>query len=128
MKKTGALVGMILALGIGWWIFKAQYQAGPAHGAPPKQIIDVTGIRMDLLTIAQAERMYLASHGTYASLQQLQKDGSILFSPADHLGYAFTAQIDDGQHFTVTATPVDPVKKDWPTLSINDSMQVSQSP
>lgn len=128
MKRMGALVGLIVALGIGWWIFKAEYTAGPAHGAPPKQIIDVTGIRMDLLSIAQAEREYLASHGTYATLEQLQQDGSLIFSPTNRRGYNFTATIQDGQHFTITATPSDPAKKGWPTLSIDDSMQITQSP
>jgi hypothetical protein len=126
MKKMGALVGLIVTLGIAWWIFKAEYTAGPEHGAPPKQIIDVTGIRADLLSIGQAERMYLASHGTYATLDQLQQDGLLLFSPTNRRGYNFTAEISDGQHFKITATPSDASTAGWPTLSIDDSMQITQ--
>ncbi len=128
MKRMGALAGLIVALGIGWWMFKAEYTAGPAHGAPPKQIIDVTGVRADLLSIAQAERMYLASHGTYATLDQLQQDGSLLFSPNNRRGYNFTAEINDSQHFEITAAPSDPAKTGWPTLSIDDSMRITQGP
>lgn len=126
MRKAFGLLGLVIALGIGWFIFKAQWEQGPMHGAPPKQIIDVVGVKSDLITIGEAERMYLASHGTYATLDQLKQDNSIDFSPENRRGYNYSADVDGGTHFTVTATPVDPAKAGWPTLSINDSMQVTQ--
>ena len=36
------------------------------------------------------------------------------------------AEVDDGQHFKITAKPVDPAKASWPTISIDELMQVSQ--
>jgi hypothetical protein len=126
MRKVGGLIGLVIALGIGYFIFKAQYTTGPVGGAQPKEQIDVVGVRSDLLAIAQAERMYLASNGTYVSLEQLQKDGGLTFSGTNRRGYNYVAEVDDGQHFRITATPVDPAKANWPTLSIDENMQITQ--
>ena len=126
MKKAAGLLGLVIALGIGWYVFKAQYTQGPTGGAPPKEVIDVAGVRMDLLSIGQAERTYLASHGTYASIDQLQQDGAITFSGTDRRGYNYSASVDDGQHFKIIAKPSDPAKQAWPTLAIDELMQVTQ--
>lgn len=126
MKKAAGLLGLVIALGIGWYIFKVQYMQGPLGGAPPKEVIDVAGVRMDLLAVGQAERAYLASHGTYASLDQLQQEGAITFSGTNRRGYNYSASTDGGQHFKVTATPSDPAKQAWPTLAIDELMQVTQ--
>ncbi len=126
MKKVGGLLGVVIVLGIGYYIFKTQVQSMPGGVVPPKETIDVVGVKNDLLAIGQAERMYLASHGSYATLDQLQQDGSLAFATANRRGYNYTASVDDGQHFTITAAPADPAKRNWPTLSIDDSMQVTQ--
>lgn len=126
MRAAAGVLGLIIVVAIGWFIIKTQFTQGPTGGAPPKQTIDVVGIKNDLLAIAQAERMYLASHGSYASLDQLQQEGSLAFSGANRRGYNYVAEVDDGQHFKVTATPSDPAKAGWPTLSIDGTMQVTQ--
>jgi len=125
MKKVGGLLGIVIALGIGYFIFKTQVTQGPAGAAPPQQTIDVVGVKNDLLAIAQAERMYLASHGSYATVDQLQQDGSIQFSGNNRRGYNYATEIN-GEHFRVVATPVDPAKEGWPTLAVDDTMQITQ--
>ena len=126
MKAGGAIVGIVIVLAVGWFIFKQQFEKGPTGGAPPQQVIDTVGVRSDLLAIAQAERLYLASHGTYANIDQLQADGAITFSGTNRRGYNYSADVQDGLHFTITASPADPIKEGWPTLSIDDTMQVTQ--
>lgn len=126
MKAAGGILGIVIALAIGYFIFKTQYAQGPTGGAPPKLVIDVVGVKSDLLSIAQAERIYLASHGAYASVDELQQDGAIAFSATNRRGYNYVAEVDDGQHFQITATPSDPAKEGWPTLAIDETMQVSQ--
>lgn len=126
MKKVGGLLGLVIALGVGYFIFKAQMTTGPTGGAPPKEVIDVVGVKNDLLAIGQAERMYLASHGTYASVEQLQQDGALQFSGTNRRGYNYSAEVTGGEHFRITAAPSDPAKAGWPTLSMDDTMQVSQ--
>ncbi len=126
MKAGGMIVGLVIAEAIVWFVVKAQYSSGPTGGQPPKEVIDVVGVKNDLLAIGQAERMYLASHGSYASVDDLQKDGSLTFNGENRRGYNYSAEVDDGQHFKITATPTDPAKASWPTLSIDDTMQVTQ--
>ncbi len=126
MRVAGGIIGLVLVLAIGMFIYKSQFTQGPTGGAPPMQTIDVAGIKNELLALAQAERIYLASHGSYASLDQLQQEGSTTVSDGARRGYSFVAAIDDGQHFKITASPSDPAKQGWPTLAIDDTMQISQ--
>jgi hypothetical protein len=126
MKAGGMIVGLVIVLAIIWFVMKAQYSQGPAGAQPPAETINVVGVKSDLLAIAQAERMYMASHGSYVSVDELQQDGSITLSGTNRRGYSYTAEVDDGQHFKITAKPTDPAKASWPTLSIDETMQVSQ--
>ena len=126
MKKTASLLGIVLALGIGYYVFKMQFQQQPGGAAPPQQQIDVVGVKNDLIAIAQAERLYLASNGMYATLEQLQQDGSLTFSPVNRRGYSYVAEVDGGLHFRIIARPSDPAKQDWPSLSIDETMQIVQ--
>jgi hypothetical protein len=126
MKAAGTILALVVALAIGYFIFKSQFTQGPTGGAPPQQTIDVAGVKNDLLAIAQAERLYLASHGTYASVDQLQQDGAITFSGTNRRGYNYTAEISGDEHFRIVATPADPAKAAWPTLAIDDTMQIAQ--
>ena len=126
MRAVGSVLGLVIVLAIIWFVMKSQFSSGPTGGQPPKEVIDVVGVKSDLLAIAQAERMNLASHGSYASVDELQQDGSITFSGANRRGYNYSADVDDGQHFKITAAPSDPAKAGWPTLSIDETMQVTQ--
>jgi hypothetical protein len=126
MKSAGALLALVIVLAVGYFIYKSQFQQGATGGAPPKEVIDVVGVKNDLLAIGQAERVYLANHGSYASIDQLQTDGSLNFSGTNRRGYNYVAETDDGQHFQVRATPSDPAKSAWPTLSIDENMQITQ--
>jgi hypothetical protein len=125
MRKAAGLVSVLIVLAFGYYMLKTQLQHLPG-GAPPRQVIDVAGVKMDLVAIAQAERMYLASHGSYASLDQLHQEGSLSFTGSSHRGYSYAADVDDGQRFRITAVPSDPAKQGWPTLAIDQSMQVTQ--
>src|SRR5579864_4098963 len=99
MKAAGGVIGLVIVLAITWFVIKSQYAGGPTGQKPPMETIDVVGVKSDLLAIAQAERLYLASHGSYASVDALQNDGSIAFSGTGRRGYRYTADVDDGQHF-----------------------------
>lgn len=126
MKAAGSILGLVIVVAIIWVVMKSQYSRGPTGVQTPAETINVVGVKSDLLAIGQAERVYMASHGFYASVDDLQQDGSITFSGTNRRGYSYTAELDDGQHFKVTAKPTDPSKAGWPTLSIDDMMQVTQ--
>jgi hypothetical protein len=125
MKAAGFL-GIVLALGTGLYIYNAQLTRGVSTSAASLQEqIDVTGIRMALLEIAQAERNYVAAHGTYGSLEQLRAEGAPALG-TDRRGYAFQLELNGSQSFTATATPTDSNKSGWPTLTVDPSMQVTE--
>lgn len=126
MKVAGSLLSLVIVAAVVWFAIKPQLTHGPAGGAPPKQLIDVVGVKMDLAVIGKAERLYLAVHGSYATLEELEQEGAIAFSGTDRRGYDYTAEVNDGQHFKITAAPSAPDKQGWPTLWIDETMEEAQ--
>lgn len=126
MKATAGFLGIVLALGTAFYLYNAQLsRSGGSTGASPQEQIDVTGIRMALLEIGQAQRTYVAAHGTYGTLEQLRAEGAPALG-TDRRGYAFQMELNGSQGFTATAAPTDPSKPGWPTLSIDASMQIAE--
>jgi hypothetical protein len=112
MRSGLTILGLVVTLGC-------------RQAPPPQQQIDVVGIRSELLEIGRAEGRYLVAHSTYGTVEQLQQD-ELLTSPPDRRGYVFNVVVDGNQGFTVTATPSDPNKTGWPTLAMDQTMQVTQ--
>lgn len=117
------LVAIVLALGGGYFVYQNYVTQATLVEEPPQQRIDVIGVESDLRSMANAERQFLASRGTYAPLEQLESEG-LLAGGTERRGYRFTAQIDGTSGFTITAEPVDPDKADWPTLTIDETMEI----
>ena len=126
MKAAGSILGIVIALAVGYFIFKSQMTQGPSAASSPRQQIDLVGVESDLLAIGQAQRLYLASQGTYGTIDQLEREGFLTFSGTNRRGYNFAAEMDDGNRFRIVAAPSDPAKAGWPTLSIDETMQISR--
>jgi Tfp pilus assembly protein PilE len=122
--RTFGLLGVLVVLGVGYFVTQQSVSSGSTQASPQEQI-DVIGVRQQLLTIAQAERQYLASHGTYATLEQLAQE-ELLPGGTDVRGYRFTVVADGSSGFVVTATPSDEQKAEWPVLEIDERMQVAR--
>ena len=122
MKTVGTILGLLLLVAMICFVTRWQLSQAP----PPDETINEVGIKSDLLRIAEAEKKYMASHGSYASINKLQQDGLIRFSGLRWGGYFYTAEVNDGQHFKITARPTEVSKAAWPTLSIDETMQVSE--
>jgi len=126
MKATAGFLGIVLALGAAFYLYNAQLtRAAGGAAASPQEQIDVTGIRMALLEIAQAERTYVAAHGAYGTFEQLRAEGAPALG-TDRRGYTFQLELDGSQAFKATATPTDANKAGWPTLTIDASMQIGE--
>jgi hypothetical protein len=121
MRALG-LVGVIVVLAVGYFVVQQSGSSGTDQASPQEQI-DVVSIRQQLRTIAQAERQYLATHGEYATIEQLAQE-DLLPGGAEVRGYAFSAVAAGTRGFTITATPIDPEKADWPVLEIDERMEV----
>jgi len=123
--KVFALGGLVIALAVGYVVYTKNLTTSGGTQVPPQQQIDVVDIRANLMTIGQAQRIYLAAHGTYGTLDQLNQDGPPSI-PTENRGYVFNDVVDGARSFKVTATPTDPNKPGWPTLVIDETMTVTQ--
>ena len=123
--RAFAISGLLLALGVGYFVYTRSLTTAGGAQAPPQQQIDVVDIRANLLNIGQAERIYAAAHGAYGTLEQLQQDGPPAI-PTENRGYVFSVVVDGVRSFRVTATPTNPDKAGWPTLEIDETMTVTQ--
>ena len=126
MRSGAALLGLVIVLGIGYYMYRPSLEPSPGEKVSPVQQVDVTGVKADLLSMAQAERLYLTSHSTYGTLEELQQDGSLNFNGRERRGYKYSAEVDGASHFRIIASPADPAKAEWPTLSIDDTMTITQ--
>ena len=126
MRGAGVLVGLILALGVGYFTFGRSGARGRGQ-MPPQEQIDVVAIRQTLLTIGQAERQFLVAHGAYGTVADLAQDKLLPDGLASaERGYAFTGAVEGASRFTITAAPTDPNKTGWPTFFVTEAMQVAQ--
>lgn len=123
MRVLG-IVGLLVVLGCGFYIY--QRSASNALGdTSPQEQIDTVAIRQRLMAIGQTEKQYMATHGKYATLEQLSDD-NLLPGGTEQRGYTFRAVVDGASGFTITASPTADDKEDWPTLEITESMKVTE--
>jgi hypothetical protein len=124
MRVAAGFLGILIAVGALYILYQAQSAPGGTGPASPQEQIDVTAIRAALLAIGQAERLYVNVHGAYGTLEQLQADGPATLGSSQR-GYTFQVDPRAAQGFTAIAIPVDAEKSGWPTLVIDETMQIS---
>jgi len=95
------------------------------EGTAPTQAISLTGVRADLLQIAQAERLYIATNGHCTSLDELLSSNSLSMARTARDGYTYSVECS-GADFTATgrhapASAGSPIR--YPNLAIDANMQ-----
>jgi hypothetical protein len=129
-----ALVSLLIAAAVAMAIYMYTLkQAAPGPGMVATQAISLTGVKNDLIAIAQAERMYYVQNGSYADLATLSSSGTMNITRTSRDGYTYSVE-SSGNGFTVTArhtaAPVDlpagVTPPHFPTLSIDQTMEVHQ--
>jgi len=125
MRMIGLLFAALIAIGAYYYFLK---RAAPAPGMVATQAISTTGVKMDLNSIAQAERMYFAQNGSYAGMDQLTSSGTMNLARTSRDGYTYSIQTEpDG--FTVTARHADlppspgVTPPHFPVISVNQNME-----
>ena len=73
MGRLFSFLSVLIVLGAGMYIYsrQAQSSSAAAGASNPRAAVDITGVRTDLMSIAQAERGYFALEGKYASFDEL---------------------------------------------------------
>ncbi len=124
------LVFLLVFVGVAFGIYQYSLKQIPTSdpGTASTQAISLTGVRADLLQIAQAERGNIALDSQCASLTELISSGSLSMSRPERDGYSYTVECS-GVDFTVTARHAaapagSPIR--YPTLAIDQSMQVRE--
>ncbi|HYL83829.1 MAG TPA: hypothetical protein VE263_06320 [Candidatus Angelobacter sp.] len=120
------LVAAAAVFGIYHYYFKSMPTTDP--GTAPTQAISLTGVRSDLLQIAQAERGYIALNGHCASLSELISSNSLSVPRTERDGYSYSVDCS-GNEFTATARHLpapagSPIR--YPNLAIDNNMQVGE--
>jgi hypothetical protein len=126
MRAAFGMVGLLIVLGIGYFIYSSQIRH-VTNGESLVQPIDFVGVRSDLLSLGQAERLYLAANGSYATLEQLRHSRVMSSIPhRNRRGYQYSIEVDGAEHFKITASPTDSSGTDLPALSIDETLQISE--
>jgi len=112
---------------VGAYIYMRQTQSALSAGtSSPTATVDLMGVRNDLLAIAQAERSHAAANGGYVSIDELRSRGELSMSRNNRGPYSYSADIRESS-FRIVATYSGPGNSGMPkTLSINESMEISQ--
>lgn len=125
MRAVFGFVGILMALGIGYFIYSTQIQNG-SNGIPLPQQTNFVAIRQDLLSLGRSEGLYLATNGSYATIEQLKSSGVTSIIPdGNRWGYKYSIEVEGAAHFIITARSIDSSRPDQPTLSIDETMQIS---
>jgi hypothetical protein len=122
------LVGLVVTAGLllGVYMFSLKRMPTTDRGTASTQAISLTGVRMDLLHIAEAERMNVASNGRCASMDELLSANSV--SRAERDGYTYSLDCS-GTAFSVTASHAPAPEGSgirFPTLMVDQTMEVRE--
>jgi hypothetical protein len=125
-----ALASLLVAAALLFGVYHFYLKKMPTtdEGTAPTQAISLTGVRSDLLQIAQAERGYIAMNGHCTSLDELVSANSLSMARAERDGYSYLVECSGGD-FTVTARHApaptgSPIR--YPNLAIDATMQVRE--
>ena len=123
---------LVAVVSVGAYLFFLK-QAAPGPGMVATQTISVTGVKNDLISIAQAERMYFAQNGSYTDLATLASSGTMNITRTSRDGYTYSVE-PSGEGFTATARytapplemPAGVAPPHFPTFTVDQSMEVRQ--
>jgi Type IV minor pilin ComP, DNA uptake sequence receptor len=134
MKSATGVISLLVTavLGVGIYLYFLK-KAAPGPGMVATQAISVTGVKNDLISIAQAERMYYVQNGSYADLATLASSGTMNITRTSRDGYTYSVDSSE-TGFTVTArytaTPLEMppgvAPPRFPTISVDQTMEVHQ--
>jgi hypothetical protein len=127
-----ALAGLLVFAAVALGVYQYSLKSMPASdvGTAPTQAISLTGVRSDLLQIAQAERAYIASNGNCVTLEELISSNTLAMNRSERDGYTYTVSCAV-TNFSVVArhapAPVgSPIR--YPNFAIDQNMQVGEVP
>jgi hypothetical protein len=125
MLRVFGFLGTVITMAIGMYIYSLQVKTlTPSAGnGNPTEYATITGVKNDLVGIANAERGYQATQGKYASLEELIS-GNYITIKGERPPYVYDVEIISGS-FRATATRT--TKGAPAQLWITETMEVQAS-
>jgi hypothetical protein len=125
MLRVFGFLGTVITMAIGMYIYSLQIKTlTPGSGSGnPTEVATITGVKNDLVGIANAERGYLATQGKYASLEELMS-GNYISIKGERPPYIYDVETTSSS-FRATATRT--TKGAPAQLWITETMEVQAS-
>lgn len=124
----GSILGLLVVALIAVFAYKLYFSKMGDNGtATPLQTINVVGVKNDLLAIAQAERLYQAQHGSYASLDELNSSGAMSMTETGRDGYTYEVQTSAADFHAIAHCPT-ATQPGCANYSVDQSMEVTTAP
>ncbi len=122
MGRAFGLIGVVIVVAIGGYLFTRDAQSVTSTGSTPRTTVDVIAVRNDLMALANAERRYWASNSRYASLDELRSNGDIEVPSRDH--FTFSAETSN-EGFQIIADYSGPDPDAPKRFVINEAMTLT---
>jgi hypothetical protein len=128
MGRLLGFVSLVAVLAVGMYIYSKQLQgtSGAVGANNPKSAVNITGVRADLIAIAQAERGYNATEGKYGSLDELISSHSITIN-RQRPPYTYEVEVGSGGFRVVATRSADDGSGTPAQLSLDENMQFNES-
>jgi hypothetical protein len=125
LGRALGFIGTIVTLAAALYIYSLQVKSSQpsAAGATSDGAALVTGVKMDLIGIANAERGYMATQGKYASMDELTS-GGYLTTKRERPPYVYDLSVTStGFNATATRTTKGSPAQMW----VTETMEVQSS-
>ena len=125
LARAFGLLGTVVTLAVGMYIYSLQVKTlQPAGSASSNaDAATITGVKTDLIGIANAERGFLAAQGKYATLDELTS-GNYLAIKGERPPYVYDVELTPAS-FRATATRT--TKGTPAQLWVSDNMEIQSS-
>lgn len=124
MARALGFLSIVITMAVGMYIYSSQLKsASPAGTANPEASVNIVAVQDDLLSIAQAERQYVAEKGSYASLDELVSANFVTIrGQRPPYSYQVDTSADGFRVTAIRSTPGSPTQ-----IWVDDKMQVHTS-
>jgi hypothetical protein len=128
MRAFASLLA-VSALLFGIYEFYLKRMPVTDSGTAPTQAISLTGVRGDLLQIAQAERASVATNGHCGSLDDLLSSGALTMTRPERDGYTYQVSCSGVEFNVIAEHPPAPAGSPirYPTFSIDSHMEIKSN-
>lgn len=128
MSRLFGFLSVVIVMAIGMYIYSKQATSSSAAAGAnnPQAAINITGVRSDLMSIAQAERRYMTSEGKYASFEDLVSANYITVA-RQRPPYTYEVQVSSGGFHVVATRSGDNTSGTPAQLSVDENMEFQTS-